>query len=167
AHPTWNMGAKITIDSASLMNKGFEMIEACHLFQVKPSQVDVVVHPQSTVHSMVEYCDGSVLAQLGHTNMYLPILNALAYPERFDNKFPSLNLAEMGRLEFAQPDREKFPCLNYAYEAAEKGGSMPAAMNAANEIAVASFLAGQISFPRIAEIIRTVMDEHTLLTHPD
>lgn len=167
AHPTWSMGPKITIDSATLMNKGFEMIEACHLFQVKPAQVDVVVHPQSTIHSLVEYRDGSMLAQLGVTNMYLPILNALAHPERHANKFPPLNLADMGRVDFTHPDRVKFPCLNYAYEAAETGGTQPAVLNAANEIAVAAFLAGRIPFTGIPGTIRAVLDQHTPTAHPD
>jgi 1-deoxy-D-xylulose-5-phosphate reductoisomerase len=166
-HPTWDMGPKITIDSATLMNKGFEVIEACHLFGVRPDQVDVVIHPQSIVHSMVEYADGSVLAQLGQTNMYLPILNTLAYPERLANKHPSLDLAALGKLEFARANRDLFPCLDYAYEACEKGGTLPAALNAANEVAVAAFLEKRIPFTGIPETIRTVLDQHEIIPQPD
>ena len=166
-HPTWDMGPKVTIDSATLMNKGFEVIEACHLFGVGPSQVDVVIHPQSIVHSMVEFTDGSVLAQLGQTSMYLPILNALAYPERVANKYPSLNLAELGKLDFARADRGLFPCLDYAYEACEKGGTLPAALNAANEVAVEAFLEERIPFTGIPETIRAVLDQHEIIPQPD
>ena len=166
-HPTWDMGPKVTIDSATLMNKGFEVIEACHLFGVSPSQVDVVIHPQSIVHSMVEFTDGSILAQLGQTSMYLPILNALAYPERVANKHPSLNLAELGKLDFARADRALFPCLDYAYEACEKGGTLPAALNAANEVAVEAFLEERIPFTGIPETIRAVLDQHEIIPRPD
>jgi 1-deoxy-D-xylulose-5-phosphate reductoisomerase len=166
-HPTWKMGDKITIDSATLMNKGFEVIEACHLFGVRPDQVEVVVHPQSAVHSMVEFVDGSILAQLGQTSMYLPILNVLSFPERVSNKYEPLDLTRLARLDFLKPDLERFPCLRYAYEACETGGTMPAAMNAANEVAVAAFLEERIPFYGIPEIIRAVMDEHQTITHPD
>lgn len=158
-HPTWDMGAKITIDSATLMNKGFEVIEACHLFGVAPEQVDVLIHPQSIVHSMIEYADGSVIAQMGQTNMYLPILNVLAYPERLANKFEPLDLAGLGNLEFEHPRRQDFPCLDYAYEAIERGGTAPAALNAANEIAVREFLAGAIGFGDIPRSIRRVLSQ--------
>ncbi len=158
--PTWNMGRKITIDSATLMNKGLEVIEACHLFDVRPEQVEVVIHPQSTIHSMVEFADGSILAQLGQTNMYLPILNILTHPERLANKFEPLDLAALGRLEFARPDRELFPCLDYAYEAIEAGGALPAVMNAANEVAVQAFLDGKRDFMGIAATVREAMDQH-------
>ncbi|MFP4580368.1 MAG: 1-deoxy-D-xylulose-5-phosphate reductoisomerase [Candidatus Sumerlaeia bacterium] len=166
-HPTWNMGPKISIDSATLMNKGFEVIEACHLFGVRPDQVEVVVHPQSSIHSMVEYADGSILAQLGQTNMYLPILNVLAFPERVPNKFEPVDLVKLSSLEFLAPDKERFPCLSYAYEAAEKGGTMPAVLNAANEVAVSAFLENRIPFTGIPEIIRAAMDQHEPIAHPD
>lgn len=159
-HPTWNMGPKITIDSATLMNKGFEMIEAHHLFGIPPDHVEVLIHPQSTIHSMVEYVDGSIIAQLGVTDMYLPIQNVLLYPERLPNKFPALDLAQLGRLTFEKPDLDAFPCLAYAYEAAAAGGTYPAVLNAANEVAVARFLAGEIGFLRISELIRNALDAH-------
>lgn len=159
-HPTWNMGPKITIDCATLMNKGFEMIEGMHLFDVPPEKIEVVVHPQSTIHSMVEYVDGSIIAQLGVTDMYFPIQNVLFYPRRVENKFPSLDFAKLGQLTFQAPDAENFPCLKYAYEAADRGGTCPAVLNAANEVAVARFLAGAISFLRIPEIIRGALDAH-------
>src|SRR5438477_9794536 len=142
-HPTWKMGKRITIDSATLMNKGFEVIEACRLFHVPPSQVEVIVHPQSTIHSMVEFIDGSILAQFSVTDMRLPILYALTYPERIqsDLRFPVMDLRQ---LDFYPPDMQKFRCLKLAYEAAEAGGAKPVALNAADEIAVAAFLEGQI-----------------------
>src|SRR3954464_1903377 len=141
-HPTWKMGKRITIDSATLMNKGFEVIEACRLFDMPPDQVSVLVHPQSTIHSMVEFVDGSILAQLSVTDMRLPILYALTYPDRIasDLTFP---VHELKRLDFQPPDLEKFPCLRLAYEAAEAGGAKSVALNAADEIAVAAFLAGE------------------------
>jgi 1-deoxy-D-xylulose-5-phosphate reductoisomerase len=157
-HPTWNMGPKITIDSATLMNKGFEVIEGKHLFGVPVDRIAVLVHPQSTVHSMVEYVDGSIIAQLGVTDMYFPIQNVLLYPERLENKFPPLDLARLGLLSFGEPDHENFPCLNYAYEAARLGGVYPAVLNAANEIAVERFLSGGIPFLKISEIIRHTLD---------
>lgn len=160
-HPTWNMGPKITIDSATLMNKGFEVIEGMHLFAVPPSKIEVVVHPQSTIHSMVEYVDGSIIAQLGVTDMYMPIQNVLFYPERVHNKFDMLDFAKLGQLTFEAPDIESFPCLAYAYEAAERGGTYPTALNAANETAVARFLAGDITFLDIPRTIRAVLDAHT------
>jgi 1-deoxy-D-xylulose-5-phosphate reductoisomerase len=166
-HPTWNMGRKITIDCATLMNKGLEVIEASHLFGVPPERIGVVVHPQSTVHSMVEFIDGSVLAQMGPTNMYLPILHVLSHPDRAANKFPPLDLAKIGRLDFAEPDFERFPCLAYAYEAIAKGGTMPAALNAANEIAVQAFLEGRIPFLGIPQTIRAAMDAHEIVSQPD
>lgn len=159
-HPTWNMGPKITIDSATLMNKGFEVIEGKHLFGIPAHDIQVVIHPQSTIHSMIEYMDGSIIAQLGVTDMYLPIQNVLLYPERMPNKFPLLDLADLKTLTFEPPDLEAFPCLAYAYEAAERGGTYPVALNAANETAVARFLAGEIPFLRIHEIIRQVLDAH-------
>ena len=166
-HPTWNMGRKITIDCATLMNKGLEVIEACRLFDLRPEQVEVVIHPESTIHSMVEFADGSILAQMGQTNMYLPILNVLSYPDRVANKFPPLDLVAVGALRFEQPDRERFPCLDYAYEAIRVGGTLPAAMNAANEVAVGVFLEGHIPFMGIAATIRAVMDRHDVIEHTD
>src|ERR1700756_3693627 len=157
-HPTWKMGKRITIDSATLMNKGFEVIEACRLFHVPPSQVEVIVHPQSTIHSMVEFIDGSILAQFSVTDMRLPILYALTYPERIqsDLRFPVLDLRQ---LDFYPPDMQKFRCLKLAYEAAEAGGAKPVALNAADEIAVAAFLEGQIGFDDIPQVIETVLSE--------
>jgi 1-deoxy-D-xylulose-5-phosphate reductoisomerase len=156
SHPTWKMGKRITIDSATLMNKGFEVIEACRLFQVPPSQVEVIVHPQSTIHSMVEFIDGSILAQFSVTDMRLPILYALTYPERIqsDLRFPVMDLRQ---LDFYPPDMQKFRCLGLAYEAAEAGGAKPVALNAADEVAVAAFLEGQIGFDEIPRIIEDVL----------
>ena len=157
-HPTWKMGKRITIDSATLMNKGFEVIEACRLFHLPPKQIQVIVHPQSTIHSMVEFVDGSILAQFSVTDMRLPILYALTYPERIpsDMRFPVMDLRN---LEFAPPDMEKFPCLRLAYEAAEAGGAKPVALNAADEVAVAGFLDGKIQFDEIPKVIESVLDE--------
>ena len=151
-HPTWKMGRRITIDSATLMNKGFEVIEACRLFHMPPAKVEVIIHPQSTIHSMVEFVDGSILAQFSVTDMRLPILYALTYPERIqsDMRFPVSNLRH---LDFAPPDMNKFPCLRLAYEAAEAGGAKTVALNAADEVAVAAFLDGQIVFNEIPRII--------------
>jgi 1-deoxy-D-xylulose-5-phosphate reductoisomerase len=155
-HPTWKMGRRITIDSATLMNKGFEVIEACRLFNLPPRQVEVIVHPQSTIHSMVEFIDGSILAQFSVTDMRLPILYALTYPERIqsDMKFPAMNLSH---LDFCPPDMSKFPCLRLAYEAAEAGGAKTVALNAADEIAVSAFLEGSIAFDQIPRIIEEVL----------
>jgi 1-deoxy-D-xylulose-5-phosphate reductoisomerase len=157
-HPTWKMGRRITIDSATLMNKGFEVIEACRLFNVPPAQVEVIVHPQSTIHSMVEFIDGSILAQFSVTDMRLPILYALTYPERIesDMRFPVMDLRN---LEFCPPDMKKFPCLRLAYEAVRAGGGKTVALNAADEVAVAAFLDGCIRFDEIPEIIKQVLDE--------
>jgi len=157
-HPTWKMGRRITIDSATLMNKGFEVIEACRLFQLPPGQVGVIVHPQSTIHSMVEFVDGSILAQFSVTDMRLPILYALTYPERVasDMRFPVMDLRN---LEFCPPDMEKFPCLRLAYEAAEAGGAKTVALNAADEVAVAAFLEGSIRFIDIPVVIEGVLSE--------
>jgi 1-deoxy-D-xylulose-5-phosphate reductoisomerase len=165
AHPTWRMGKRITIDSATLMNKGFEVIEACRLFDLPPSRVSVMVHPQSTIHSMIEFVDGSILAQLSVTDMRLPILYALTWPERITSnlRFP---VTELRRLDFSPPDPDKFPCLRLAYEAAEQGGSRTIALNAADEVAVAAFLAGETPFSGIAETIQSVLNE-TALTHPE
>src|SRR5438105_5560855 len=155
-HPTWKMGQRITIDSATLMNKGFEVIEACRLFNLPPSRVKVIVHPQSTIHSLVEFIDGSILAQLSVTDMRLPILYALTYPERIESDM-RLPVMDLRHLDFQPPDMEKFPCLRLAYEAAEAGGVQPVALNAADEVAVAAFLEGQIGFDDIPRVIEQVV----------
>ena len=157
-HPTWKMGKRITIDSATLMNKGFEVIEACRLFDMPPSQVSVLIHPQSTIHSLVEFVDGSLLAQLSVTDMRLPILYALTYPDRIESdlRFP---VQELRRLDFAPPDFVKFPCLRLAYEAVEAGGAKTIALNAADEVAVAAFLEGSIGFLDIPDTIKMVVGE--------
>jgi 1-deoxy-D-xylulose-5-phosphate reductoisomerase len=165
-HPTWNMGRKITIDSATLFNKGLEMIEARWLFGVPMDQVDVVVHPQSIVHSLVEFVDGSQLAQLSHSDMCFPIQYAVTYPDRLPNRLKPLNLAEMGSLSFEAPDPEKFPALRLAREAGMAGGTLPAVLNAANEIAVPAFLDGKILFPAIWHVVEAVMKRHQNLEHP-
>jgi 1-deoxy-D-xylulose-5-phosphate reductoisomerase len=157
-HPTWQMGRRITIDSATLMNKGFEVIEACRLFNLPPAQVKVMVHPQSTIHSMVEFVDGSILAQFSVTDMRLPILYALTYPERILSSM-RLPVMDLRNLEFCPPDMEKFPCLALAYEAAEAGGAKTVALNAADEVAVSAFLDGCIRFTEIPAVIKRVMDE--------
>ncbi len=157
-HPNWVMGAKITIDSATLMNKGLEVIEAHWLFNAKPSQIDVVVHPQSIIHSMVEYVDGSVLAQLGNPDMRTPIAYALAYPNRIESGVASLNLLEIAKLEFEAPDKKRFPCLQLAYDALQLGGTAPAILNAVNEVAVAAFLNKQCHFLEIAQLIATALN---------
>ena len=156
-HPTWKMGRRITIDSATLMNKGFEVIEACRLFGLPPSSVEVLVHPQSTVHSMVEFVDGSILAQLSVTDMRLPILYALTYPERVESDL-SMTLGDLRHLDFRPPDMAKFPCLALAYRAAEAGGAKTVALNAADEVAVAAFLDGDIRFDEISRTIQWVLD---------
>ncbi len=157
-HPNWVMGAKITIDSASLMNKGLEVIEAHWLFNAKANQIDVVVHPQSVIHSMVEYVDGSVLAQLGNPDMRTPIAYALAYPNRIDSGVASLNLLEIAKLEFEAPDTKRFPCLQLAYDALQLGGTAPAILNAVNEVAVAAFLNKQIHFLDIPKLIANALN---------
>lgn len=159
-HPTWRMGQKITIDSATLMNKGLEVIEASWLFGVRADEVDIAVHPQSIVHSMVEFIDGSVLAQLGLTDMRIPIQYALTYPERWPCALPSLDIHKLSRLEFLEPDRDKFQCLDLAYRALRAGGTAPAVLNAANEVAVESFLNNKIGFDGIPRIIASVLDAH-------
>jgi 1-deoxy-D-xylulose-5-phosphate reductoisomerase len=159
-HPTWRMGRKITIDSATLMNKGLEVIEAHWLFAVRADQIDVVIHPQSVVHSMVEFTDGSILAQLGVTDMRLPIQYAFSYPERWPAPLPPLDLARAGRLDFDVPDTTAFPCLSLAYRALEAERSLPVVLNAANEIAVARFLEGRIGFTAIPQVIARAMDVH-------
>jgi 1-deoxy-D-xylulose-5-phosphate reductoisomerase len=160
-HPTWNMGAKITIDCATLMNKGLEVIEARWLFGFGADRIDVVVHPESVVHSMIELVDGSVIAQLGVTDMRHAIQYALTYPERHESAaLPPLDLAKLGTLRFESPDTERFPCLSLAYRALRAGGTLPAALNAANEEAVKAFLDGRIRLTDIARVIERVMDAH-------
>jgi len=159
-HPNWKMGAKITIDSATLMNKGLEVVEARWLFDIPESRIDVLVHRESIIHSLVEYEDRSMIAQLGLPDMRTPISYAMRYPERLALDLPSLDLTEVGRLSFCKPDHDRFPCLRLGYESLRIGGTMPAAMNAANEIAVEAFLNGGIKFPAIADIIRQTMDAH-------
>jgi 1-deoxy-D-xylulose-5-phosphate reductoisomerase len=160
-HPTWRMGKKITIDSATLMNKGLEVIEASCLFGVSADEIEVVVHPQSIVHSMVEFVDGSVIAQLGVTDMRHAIQYALTYPERWPSQLPPLDLAKLATLEFSEPDRDKFPCLDLAYRALRTGGTAPAVLNAANEVVVDRFLNDGLAFDEIPQIIRAVLDAHT------
>jgi 1-deoxy-D-xylulose-5-phosphate reductoisomerase len=159
-HPNWDMGEKITIDSATLMNKGLEVIEARWLFDMPPDRVDVVVHPQSIVHSLVEFCDGSVLAQLGLPDMRVPIAVALAHPERLPLELPRLDLAALGRLEFETPDPKRFACLDLAYAALRADEAAPAVLNAANEVAVEAFLEGRVNFPAIAEANAAVLEAH-------
>ena len=159
-HPTWRMGPKITIDSATLMNKGLEVIEARWLFDVGPSRIDVLVHPQSIVHSMVELVDGSIIAQLGVTDMRLPIQYAFSYPERWAATLPSLDLARPGRLDFEVPDKTRFPCLALAFRALEGDAGLPVVLNAANEVAVAAFLDGRLAFTGIPAVIRQSMDAY-------
>ena len=156
-HPTWQMGQRITIDSATLMNKGFEVIEACWLFDLPPKEIEVVVHPQSKVHAMVEYTDGSVIAQVSATDMRMPIQYALTYPERASAPVPRLDWTQAARWSFDPPDYKKFPLLKLAYAAQEAGGSATVTLNAADEIAVEAFLAGRITFPAIAETIEETL----------
>jgi 1-deoxy-D-xylulose-5-phosphate reductoisomerase len=157
-HPTWKMGPRITIDSATLMNKGFEVIEACWLFDLSPEQVDVVVHPQSTVHAMVEYVDGSVIAQVSATDMRMPIQYALTWPERADAPVPRLDWSERRVWEFQPPDPDRFPCLQLAYDCQRAGGSATCTLNAADEVAVEAFLSERISFPEIADVVSETLD---------
>ena len=167
AHPNWSMGRKISVDSASMMNKGLELIEACWLFDAKPSQVEVVIHPQSVIHSLVDYVDGSVLAQLGNPDMRTPIANALAWPQRIDSGVPPLDLFAVARLDFQAPDEERFPCLRLARQAAEAGNSAPAMLNAANEVAVAAFLDGRVRYLEIASIIEEVLNLEPVVSVDD
>jgi 1-deoxy-D-xylulose-5-phosphate reductoisomerase len=160
-HPNWSMGKKITIDSATLMNKGLEVIEARWLFGIPPEKIKVLVHPQSIVHSMVEYQDGAVVAQLGMPDMKGPISYALTYPERLADVSPALDLARVGALTFEEPDTDRFPCLAYAFDALKAGGTMPAVLSAANEVAVGYFLEEKIAYGDIARVIRSTMDAHT------
>ena len=165
-HPTWNMGPKITIDSATLFNKGLEMIEAHWLFGVEMKRVEVVIHPQSIVHSMVEFADGSVLAQLSHSDMCFPIQYAVTWPERVPNSLPPLDFGKVRHLDFVTPRYDDFPALSLARCAGDEGGTLPAVLNASNEVAVAAFLAGRISFPRIWQTVGEVMNRHTSIAKP-
>ena len=165
-HPTWNMGPKITIDSATLFNKGLEMIEAHWLFGVKMAQVEVVIHPQSIVHSMVEFADGSVLAQLSYSNMCFPIQYAITWPDRVPNSLPPLDFGKLAELKFAQPRYGDFPALNLARRAGETSGTLPAVLNAANEVAVSSFLEKRMRFPQIWQTVERVMNAHESVAHP-
>ena len=165
-HPNWSMGAKVTIDSASMMNKGFEMIEARWLFGLPPERIEVVVHPQSIVHSMVQFADGAVMAQLGTPDMHLPIAYALAYPRRLRSAAPRLDFAQLSTLTFEVPDRERFRNLDYAYEAARRGGNMPCILNAADEVAVAAFLSGKIGFLAMSDLIAETMARTTFIATP-
>ena len=166
-HPNWNMGSKITIDCATLMNKGLEVIEAHHLFGVSYDDIDVVIHPQSIIHSLVEFCDTSVIAQLGWPDMKIPIQYALSHPARFSNNLKSLDLVKVGQIDFSAPDLTRFPCLAYAYSAGKEGGSMPCVMNAANESAVAGFLDGKIGFMDIPKLIKEATTEHKNIKNPE
>ena len=159
AHPNWSMGRKISVDSATLMNKGLELIEACWLFDARPEQVQVVVHPQSVIHSMAAYSDGSVIAQLGNPDMRTPIAYGLAWPERIEAGVEALDLFRVARLDFEAPDEAAFPCLRLAREAMAAGGTAPAVLNAANEVAVEAFLAGRLGFTGIAELVARVLED--------
>ena len=165
-HPSWEMGPKITIDSATLFNKGLEMIEARWLFDIEMSRVKVIIHPQSVIHSMVEFVDGSMLAQLSTPDMCLPIQHALTYPDRASSDRVQTNLAEIGRLDFEEPDTERFPSLNLARRAGEEGGTLPAVLNAANEVAVEAFCNREIEFTAITKIVADTMDAHELISAP-
>ena len=166
-HPTWNMGPKITIDSATLFNKGLEMIEAHWLFGLEMKRVEVVIHPQSIVHSMVEFADGSALAQLSYSDMCFPIQYAVTWPDRVPNTLPPLDFSKLSKLEFFPPRYDDFPALNLARRAGETGGTLPAVMNAANEVAVAAFLDRHLRFPQIWQVVEQVMNRHTPVAHPD
>jgi len=166
-HPTWNMGPKITIDSATLFNKGLEMIEAHWLFGVEMKRIEVVIHPQSIVHSMVEFADGSTIAQLSYSDMCFPIQYAVTWPDRVPNTLPPLDFSKLSKLEFFPPRYDDFPALNLARRAGEIGATLPAVMNAANEVAVAAFLDRQLHFPQIWQIVGQVMNQHTSIAHPD
>ena len=158
-HPNWSMGKKISVDSATMMNKGLELIEACWLFDLSPADIKVVVHPESIIHSMVQYVDGSTIAQMGQPDMRTPIAHALAWPERIESGVAALDLTAMEKLEFHAPDRNRFPCLALAFEAMQAGGSAAASLNAANEIAVQAFLDGEIAFTDIARVVAHTLDQ--------
>jgi len=166
-HPRWSMGPKITVDSATLMNKGLEVIEASNLFEMSGDRIEVLIHPEAVIHAMVEFVDGSYLAHLGITDMRLPIQYALSYPERLDNHLPELDFAACREFHFEKPDRRRFPCLDYGYEASRAGGSLPAVLNAANEVAVEAFLTRKIGFMDIPRVIERTMKKHRVLPSPD
>ena len=165
-HPKWKMGPKITIDSATLMNKGLEVIEASNLFDVSTDQIEVLIHPEAVVHALIEFVDGSQLAQMGITDMRLPIQYALSYPERYYNGLPSLNLSEIKEFHFYKPDFKRFPCLALGYEAKKRGGTMPAVLNAANEVAVQQFLEGRLNFSMIPKMIERAVNKHRVILNP-
>lgn len=165
-HPKWKMGPKITIDSATLMNKGLEVIEATNLFDVSLDQVEVLIHPEAVIHALIEFVDGSQLAQLGITDMRLPIQYALSYPKRFENCLPSLNLSDVGEFHFFKPDLKRFPCLSLGYEAKRRGGTMPVVLNAVNEVAVQKFLGGTLNFSMIPKVIERAMSQHRTIPNP-
>jgi len=165
-HPTWQMGKKITVDSATLMNKGLEVIEAHYLFDVSVSNIKVLIHPQSIIHSMVEFVNGSILAQMSLTDMRIPIAYALSYPQKLEGVLSSLDLTQIKQLTFEEPNLAKFPCLAYGYEAGRKGGTLPAVLNAANEVAVKRFLNKEIKFTDIPKIVKRVMDRHQIIENP-
>ncbi len=167
AHPNWDMGRKISVDSATMMNKGLEVIEARWLFDARPDQIEVVVHPQSVIHSLVQYVDGSVLAQLGNPDMRTPIAHALAWPARHSSGVAPLDLFTIARLDFEPPDLQRFPCLRLAFEAVRTAGTAPAVLNAANEVAVARFLGGELGFTQIAEVVERTLDEHETVAADD
>lgn len=166
-HPNWNMGKKITIDSATMMNKGLEVIEAYHLFKIPPFKIEVVIHPQSIIHSMVEFKDRSIKAQMGLPDMRVPIQFALSYPQRLKNKLPSLNFADHPALTFEQPDNERFPALEIAFEAIRRGGNTPCMINAANEVAVEAFMDNRLGFMQISKIVEQTMEKGTVCVNPD
>jgi len=166
-HPKWQMGRKVSIDSASLMNKGLEAIEAHWLFNISMDNIEIIIHPQSIIHSMVEYVDGTIIAQLSTPDMRIPIAYALSYPERLKVQVPPVNFIETGKLTFLKPDYEKFPCIKLAYEAMDSGGTMPIVLNAADEVAVACFLEGRIRFTEIPTIIRKTMESHKVMPIKD
>ena len=165
-HPKWKMGPKITIDSSTLMNKGLEVIEAANLFDMPPEKIEVLIHPEAIIHAMVEFVDGSHLAHLGVTDMRLPIQYAMSYPERLNNHLPTLDFTQIRSFHFEKPDRRRFPCLDLGYEASRIAGSMPATLNAANEVAVEAFLQEKIKFPDISKIIEKVMTKHRVIEQP-
>jgi 1-deoxy-D-xylulose-5-phosphate reductoisomerase len=165
-HPNWSMGAKVTIDSATLMNKGLEMIEAHWLFNIEPERIQPIIHPQSIIHSMVEFIDGTVIAQMGSPDMRLPIQLAITWPKRRPNDFKTLDFTQMQNLTFEQPDRQAFPCLDLAFAALREGGTMPAVMNGANEAAVNDFLAGKIGFTEIPKRVAEAMEQHRVISQP-
>jgi len=166
-HPNWDMGSKITIDSASMMNKGLEVIEAKWFFDLEPGKIEVIIHPQSIIHSFVHFADGSIKAQMGLPDMRLPIIYALTYPDRIETDFPRFDFAECNKLSFEEADTKKFRNLALAYKALEKGGNLPCVMNAANEVAVEAFLKGHIGFMQMTEMIETIMGKSVFINNPD